>query len=225
MHIVFDWDGTIVSKKVSNEAALRICRTIGLKVTRSWMYTAQKTFAHYPVTKKAIQAYTGISDNIMQTKFMTMLFAFHYMAVTNELREKSVHKNFFHVLRRIKKKFPGIKFSIATALTQDIIENSLKVLRVRKLFHKVYADTPDLRFSKKQLLEKALTECKEVHIMVGDRSEDIQAGKHVGAKTIATSWGQHDHKILGADYVIHKPDELIKIVEELGKPLKKVCRN
>ena len=49
--------------------------------------------------------------------------------------------------------------------------------------------------------------------MIGDREDDINAGKANGLKTIMVKWGYAiNHNKNGADYLVHKPNELLDII-------------
>ncbi len=217
MHIVFDWDGTIVKKFIAEEAAVRRNKSFGLNFSREWVVEQQKSHIIFQSIRDEIKKRCGITDSKKQTRILTTFFLFHYLSIVNELKEKAFQENMLEVLKQIKKENPEIKFSIFTFLIQDLIDECLNVLEIKNLFDHVYGNSSELVFSKKDLAVKALKDCKEIHLVVGDRLEDIAAGKQVKATTVATAWGQHNHEELDADFVIHSPGELIKIIDALKK--------
>ncbi|MBI5126980.1 HAD-IA family hydrolase [Candidatus Roizmanbacteria bacterium] len=57
---------------------------------------------------------------------------------------------------------------------------------------------------------------KEQMVYVGDEIRDINASKKAGIKIICVSWGLHRPAVLkdhGADFIVKKPSEILKIVE------------
>jgi len=191
-HLALDWDGTIAKKEAVEEANVRRCKSLGISIPLEELREMQKTHAHYEVTRKAIQEYTGVTDKRQQTIIMTNLFHLHYLAVVNEWKEKIFYEGMKETLMKLKQE--GFTLSIVTTLRADIIEPTLDVLGIRNVFGKVYGNTPDLIYSKEELIKQALTECGEVHGMIGDREEDLRAGRAVKAKTAFAGWGHGELK-------------------------------
>ena len=213
-HIAFDWDGTIAKKEVVEEANIRRCKTLDISIPLEKLREMQKTHAHYEINKEAIKKYTGITDERTQTIIMTNLFHLHYLGVVNEWKHKIFYEGMEDAIKQLKKQ--GITMSIVTTLRTDIIEPTLEMLGMRSLFGKVYGNTPDLIYSKEQLVEQALTDCGEIHLVVGDREEDIMAGRAAKAKTAFASWGHgelKDKKL--ADYILKKPEDLLTLSKSL----------
>ncbi|MBI4146655.1 HAD family hydrolase [Candidatus Woesearchaeota archaeon] len=211
MHIVFDWDGTLVHKEIAEEASERRGKTLGISFAAGQLGQLLKTNGHYQHNKEAIEQYTGIKDEKLKTSIMTSIFQYHYLGVCNEKKLNVFYPGILQTLTELKKQ--GARLTIATGLRQDIIEPALQLLGI-DLFDKVYGNTPDLAFSKEQLVKKALTECGEIHLMVGDRKEDLEAGKAVKAKTAHAIWGHgtEDCRTL-ADYMLRKPEDLLTALE------------
>ncbi len=213
-HIALDWDGTIAKKEVAEEASIRRCKTLDISVSAERMRRMQKTHAHYDITREAIQKYTGIRDVREQTIIMTNLFQLHYLGVVNEWRSRIFYRGMSEVLKKLKR--AGVILSVVTTIRTDIIEPALEVLRMRQLFAGIYGNTPDLVYSKEQLINQALTECGEVHGMIGDREEDLRAGRSVDARTAFATWGHgelSDRSL--ADVVLKTPAELYKFAKTL----------
>jgi phosphoglycolate phosphatase len=71
---------------------------------------------------------------------------------------------------------------------------------------------PDTVF--KALEELGSTADKAVY--VGDSEVDVQTAKNSGIMCVGVTWGFRDREVLeqeGADYIIDKPGELLKILE------------
>ena len=212
-HIAFDWDGTIAKREVVEEANTRRCKTLDISIPLEKLREMQKTHAHYEINKEAIEKYTGIKDERIQTIIMTNLFQLHYLGVVNEMKDEIFYPGMKEVLKKLKK---TAVLTVVSTIRQDIIEPALELLGMRNLFGKIYANTPDLIYSKEDLLKQALTDCGEVHLMVGDREEDMKAGKAVKAKTAFASWGHgelKDKKL--ADTILKTPEELLTFAKTL----------
>jgi phosphoglycolate phosphatase-like HAD superfamily hydrolase len=214
MHIAFDWDGTIAKKEVVEEANIRRCKTLDISLSLEKLRELQKTHAHYDINRKAIQKTTGITDERTQTIIMTNLFQFHYLCVVNEWRNKIFYTGMPETIKKLKKE--GNALSIVTTLRADIIEPALEALGMRNLFGRIYGNTPDLIYSKLDLAKQALTDCKEVHCLIGDREEDMAAGKMIGAKTAFATWGHGELKKKElADVILKTPKDLYAFAKTL----------
>lgn len=214
MHLVFDWDGTIAKKEVAEEASLRRGDSLGIHFKPDQLRELQKTHGHYEINKDAIRKYTGMTDDRLLTTVMTNLFQLHYLGVVNEWREKIFYEDMLLVLQQLKKQH-SLRYSIATTLRQDIVEPALQVLGIT-LFDRVYGNTPDLRYSKLDLVKQALQDCGDVHLVVGDRLDDLQAGRQVKAQTAYASWGHGTEDVAGmADFVLERPEDLMIVLKKL----------
>ncbi len=213
--IFFDWDGTIAKKDVANEAAIRRGKTLGVNFTKKYILEAQKTHAHYDVNRKLISDYTGVKDKDLLTAMMTDMFQYQYLGVVNEQKNKIFYEDIISVLKRLKKKF-GLKLVIVSTLRHDIIEPSLDIVSETGLFDDIFAEDAKLSFTKLELCEKAAKIYGKPLLMIGDRRDDITAGKKVGAKTVYCTWGSEDNNHDHADYFIDEPKGLIRIINELN---------
>lgn len=55
-------------------------------------------------------------------------------------------------------------------------------------------------------------------IYIGDETRDIEAARKSYVKAIAVSWGFNSKEVLAEqnpDFLIHQPQELIKVIENL----------
>jgi phosphoglycolate phosphatase-like HAD superfamily hydrolase len=211
MKILFDWDGTIAKPDVAQEASTRRFTSLGQTVDPEWLKQALKSHDHYKLNKQLISKYTGITDESLITTIMTDLFRLHYIAVLHEMKNKAVYDGMISVLNKLHSK--GHKIFIASTIRSDIIRQSLKELDIEKYFEKVYGNTPDLKYSKKDIVEMAKKNLDGADYMIGDREEDILAGKAVKAKTIYVTWGATGSDFKGkSDYTVEKPEEILKII-------------
>jgi phosphoglycolate phosphatase len=203
--IVFDFDGTIVKKDVANEAAHRRAIMLGIETSKDEINEKQKTHAHYKDAKEAIKDQTDITDEKKLTILMTNFFQTTYLEVVKEEKENCLYSEMREVIETLSKDYD---LAIASTLRQDIIEPTLEILSLKKYFQGVYANTPDLYFSKEDLVKEATINHKSCIYMIGDREEDIEAGKKQGLKTIHVNWG---HAKTNGN--IKNPKEIIEIIE------------
>jgi len=211
MNIIFDWDGTIAKPDVAMQASERRFKTLGQNVDPEWLKNALKNNEHYAVNKKLISEYTGIIDDDELTTIMTDILKFHYTAVVKEWKDKSLYPGMRDVIIELAKKN---KLFIASTLRQDLIDYSLKNLGLDKYFVKTFANTPDLKFSKAQLVKSASGNSKDKFFMIGDKEEDILAGNASGTKTIYVTWGVTGSDFKGeADFTADKPEDILKIIK------------
>jgi phosphoglycolate phosphatase-like HAD superfamily hydrolase len=211
MKIIFDWDGTIAKPEVATIAATRRLKTLGESIDPTWLKDALKNNDHYKLNKQLISKYTGLVDDKELTTIMTDIFKLHYLAVIHEMGNKAVYDGMINVIKKLHEN--GHKLAIATTLRSDLLRHSLKVLNMDMYFEKVYGNTPDLKYSKKDVVEMAKKNLDGADYMIGDKEEDILSGKSVKAKTIYVTWGVtgSDFKNI-ADYSVDKADEILKII-------------
>jgi phosphoglycolate phosphatase-like HAD superfamily hydrolase len=211
MKIIFDWDGTIAKPDVASEASTRRLKTLGEKVDPAWLKQAQKNNDHYKLNKQLISKYTGVIDEKELTTIMTDIFKLHYLAVMHEMNGKALYDGMLSVIKQLHAK--GHKLAIASTLRSDLIKHSLKLLNMEMYFEKVYANTPDLKYSKKDVVEMAKKNLGGADYMIGDKEEDILSGQSVKAKAIYVMWGVTGSDLKGkAEYSVSKPEEILKII-------------
>jgi phosphoglycolate phosphatase-like HAD superfamily hydrolase len=212
MNIIFDWDGTIAKPDVAREASMRRFKTLGQTIDPEWLKQAQKHDDHYKLNKQLISKYTGLTDDKELTTIMTDIFKLHYLGVMHEMGNKALYDGMLNVIKKLHAK--GHKLAIASTLRSDLIRHSLKVLNMDMYFEKVYGNTPDLKYSKKDVVEMAKKNLEGANYMIGDKEEDILAGKSVKAKTIYVTWGVTGEEFKSiSDYAVKKPEEITNIIK------------
>jgi phosphoglycolate phosphatase-like HAD superfamily hydrolase len=212
MIICFDWDGTIAKPDVAKEASTRRLKTLGKDIDKQWLAQAMKNNDHYALNKKLIAEYTGVNSPTELTIIMTDLFRIHYLAVVHEWKDDALYPEMPDIIKKLCD--TGHRLAIVSTLRKDILEYSLENLDLNYCFEEIYANTPDLKYSKEDLARMAKKHFDEIDFFIGDKEEDILAGKSVGAKTIYVTWGatgnEHDGK---ADYTTTQPENLTIIFD------------
>ena len=215
MLIIFDWDGTLIKNQVANEAAIRRLKTLGVNVTREWIREAQKNQSHYKVTKEAISKYIGITDDKLLTTVMVNLFQLHYLGVLNDIGEDALFLDFIQMIRIAKEKYK-LKFALISTLYEGIILPALDKFNLKDLFDYVFANSNDLQYKKADLINK-IPKSEEAILIVGDRKEDMEAGRALNIKTAFVVWGQEDYREFEdlADFIIQEPEDIKVIIDSL----------
>jgi phosphoglycolate phosphatase-like HAD superfamily hydrolase len=212
MKIIFDWDGTIARPDVSKEAAIRRFKTLGHKVDPEWIKNYQKSTDQFKLNRKLVAEYTGITEEKELTIMMTDIFKLHYLGLVNEMKDKVLYDNMRDTIKKLHAK--GHKLVIASTLRSDLIRSAMQLLKIEIFFEKVYGNTPDLRYSKRDVVEMAKKNLDGADYVIGDKEEDIQAGFAIKAKTIYVTWGATGSNFKGmADNSVDKVEELLKIIK------------
>lgn len=215
MLIIFDWDGTIARKEISEEAGCLRLSMLGIKKSAAWMAKAQKTHAHYDVTKQALSRLTGYTHDRDLTVMMTNLFQICYLAMVNKHKEDIFYERLHYILEDLKTQY-GLKYAIVSTLREDIIKPAVELLGVAHLFEYVLGNTADLQYSKTDLVKKLKKE--NPYLVVGDRKDDLLAGKEIGIKTAYAIWGHGmDEDSHLADFILQKPMDLRNVIEHMLK--------
>lgn len=213
MLILFDWDGTIAKGEIAEEAALLRLKMLGVRKTREWMRKAQQDHSHYDVTKRAIAELTGISGDRELTVMMTNLFQICYLATVNKHKHDVFYGELHLTMEKLKGEY-GLTYAIVSTLREDIIRPSVELLGVTHLFDYIIGNSADLRYSKTDLVRELQPE--KPALIVGDRKDDIIAGKEIGIKTAYAMWGYgRDKDAALADYKLLKPADLSGIIEHV----------
>ena len=88
---------------------------------------------------------------------------------------------------------------------------------VEDLFDEVQACPVDLSTTKEDNLKKAINQVEgKPFLMIGDRGEDVNAGKKFDLKTIYCNYG-HGIDDCSSDYVIEDSKDLVDKIEEVVK--------
>ena len=194
--IFFDWDGTLQSKKVSEYANIKRTQIFAEDLSEDEIIEKQRNSHN--------DHYAFIQEK-MRKKY--------YIKYVQENKEKILLFN-KEKFREFKEK-NNLRFVIVTSLYEVTIKTVLKINELDDLFE-VYGCSVDLRESKQENLQRALENNQDSNplMMIGDRGEDIEAGKYHNLKTIYCNYG-HGNDDYGADKTIDNPEELISTIQLL----------
>ncbi len=213
--IFFDWDGTLQSKEVSEQANVSRTKFYSKDLSEKEIIKLQhnQNNDHYAVVQDFIRERLSLV-NISEIKiFQAVFFSYFYLNYVKENKDKVLLFDIIK-LRELKKRY-NLKFVIITSLYEATINASLRIHGIEDLFDGVYGCPVDLSSTKVDNLKEAISKVEgEPICMIGDRGEDIEAGKEFGLKTIYCNYG-HGIDSCGADIVIEDSNKLIEAINGL----------
>lgn len=202
--IIFDFDGTLVN---SFEQAIRAFNSVSEKYNLKVV----------PVENLERLRNLSSRELFKEWKISFWKMPFVVRAVRKEFGQKIDKVKFFpeieNILMELKNR--GYALLLLTSNSQENIDYFLKKNNVTA-FDFVYGGCG--LFSKSKFIRRILNRYNHKNsevFSVGDETRDIEAAKKSGVKSVAVSWGFNSRKVLEKhqpDYLIDKPEELLKII-------------
>lgn len=207
--VLFDLDGTLVDSLEDLTDAVNHIRG---------------AFAHGPLSVESVRLKVGKGARHLVQQVLPDLAGHDIDRALGMFLEY----NRLHIADK-SRLYPGIAAMLRALAAQDlaltVISNKnedlcaliLQALDIHSLFARICGgDTyPANKPSPLPVLGEieALGYDPEECVMVGDSSNDIQAGREAGVRTIACTWGYGGSaELAGADYFAHAPHELPAII-------------
>lgn len=210
--IFFDLDGTLTDS--------------GLGITRSIAYALEKLGQEIPdqgILEKFIgppladsfQIYTGLTAKEAQKGID---FYREYYSVTG-IYENYLYTGILELLTTLKER--GFEIYLTTSKPEFYAKKILTHFEIDKFFSGVFGASMDEKLSEKtEIIKNALNTITpkvnpEKTLMVGDRSYDILGAKDHGLHSCGVLYGfgtQEELKAAGAEFLIHKPLDLLTIL-------------
>lgn len=210
-YIIFDFDGTIADTlPFSFQKFLEMARVLNIEdLTDKEIIKEIRSKSYQELLKGSFkEAWLKIPFIINTIKNMQV-----------ELEKEMNNIKFFPGVKKLllDLKKDGYKLAIISSNRKENIDKFIKFNKL-DIFDFIHGKT-DL-FGKAGYLGKFITDFKleksEV-VYVGDEIRDVEACKKVGIKMIGVSWGLHTVEVLkknGADYIVNKPSEILKIITD-----------
>ncbi|EGJ26673.1 HAD hydrolase-like protein [Streptococcus porcinus] len=114
----------------------------------------------------------------------------------------------------------GYHLFVTTSKHEPMALHMLEELGIHSYFSGIYGSLPD-RFKKADIIKACLKQenipASET-LIIGDTHFDIVGGKFAGITTLGITWGfgsEIDLVKAGADYINHKPSQIIATVEKM----------
>ncbi len=211
--LFFDWDGTLCSKRVSEEANFLRTQMFESSLDKKELIRLQhnNNNNHYALVQSYIASYLGVNEpsSSYVKSIQANVFCTHYI---HSIAKKDL---LFDVdeLKQFKQKY-DVKLVIVTSLWEGGIKLSLNKLGIKDVFDGIYGSPHDLSTTKQENLEKAISEVEgEPFLMSGDRGEDIDAGVACNLKTLFCNYGHGS--VENTDFSIEEAEELLPMLEKI----------
>lgn len=212
-YILFDLDGTLTDP--------------GIGITNSVMYALEK-FGIEVEDRASLYKFIGppLLDSFQNfygfTKEESELALKYYREYFRPkgLYENHVYDGVEDLLRELKA--GGKEMIVATSKPEEFAVEILKHFNLYQYFDFVGgASMDEKRVKKSDVIAYALEKCNvtalDAVVMIGDREHDVYGAKQIGVDSIGVLYGYGDYEELkqaGADYIVERPSEILKIVEE-----------
>lgn len=203
--IIFDFDGTIadsfdyVADFLAGEVGVEQLSDNQRDELRHKSMTAMTRHLNYPKWKLPLLYFRG------------------RRAMSQEIKTIQPHGDISDVIRKLHAE--GHELFIVTSNSLNNVHEFLHHHNLHEYFLKVVASVSI--FGKASALRGLLKEQKlsiEDSIYIGDELRDIQAAKSINLRVIAVTWGfarLNDLEAAKPLAIVNKPEELIKILEEI----------
>lgn len=181
--LIFDFDGTLYDPLEPVHSSL----SFGLHANHLPEIPLEviKTFIGPPLSISLKKFFPNLSDD--QINAIIAKFREHHNEHSLPLYKP--YSGMFSILSSLKNNF---ELNIASSKPQKLLEAVVRYHKIGDLFSSIVGSSGNDGSSKTKYLEKILSQSpigKDQTTMIGDRYFDIDAGKQVGTKTIAVTWG------------------------------------
>jgi FMN phosphatase YigB (HAD superfamily) len=142
----------------------------------------------------------------------TNLFQIGMWTVAKEYGLEIVPEGMVEQLQRMKKL--GYRLAIYSGVRTDIISGMLQIARVPVKFDYIYGQPPVLGVGNEENLN-SIKQHGQLAYVIGDKLDDLEAGRKAGAKTIFVTWGHamgREEKF--ANHTISEPVQLERIIRK-----------
>jgi len=199
--ILFDYDGTILDTfGAYAKEYVKIAKFFGIKknTKEDFKNLYEKNFSES-------MAELGVEGK----KLIEFIYKMR-APYTNDHGTLDVFKGMKEVIKKLSEKY---EIYVITSNLTHIIEGSIKHHRITGIKEVIGGDVEMSKIKKINLFKKKYKGDNIYY--VGDTIGDVKEAKKAGVKCIAVTWGYHSRKELmnvGADFVVDKPEELLKIL-------------
>lgn len=207
--IIFDFDGTIAD---TVDALVSIANNLAVEFSYAPI-TPEEFLILRNLTSREIFKYSGIP--LFKIPFLLKKVK---KELKNKIPELKPIQGIPETLVELKDN--GLRLGIITSNSKGNVQEFLKVNNLDNLFEFVHPGVTI--FGKTQIINNVLRQKQiktEEVIYVGDETRDIEASKKANVKVCSVTWGFNSEEALikeNPDFLIHHPQELVKIVKNCG---------
>jgi phosphoglycolate phosphatase-like HAD superfamily hydrolase len=225
--VVFDFAGTLIRADIIEEANNFRSKVLDRSLPARKEHSKPEEL--YKANNEFVQKLTGlrkdmkinyrennlefmnINGGTYQNQVSTNLFQIGMWMAAKKHGKDIMPTGMIEQLQRIKKL--GYKLAIVSGIRNDTISGMLQIAGIAVDFDYIYAQPPVLGVSNEENLKELKTKGKLMFVL-GDKLNDLEAAKKLGAKTIFVTWG---HASGGekefADYTIDGPKDFERIIK------------
>lgn len=223
--IVLDFAGTLIKAKIIQEANKFRVRVLKRALPSKKEHANPEKL--YKTNREFVEKLSGLKKNSkikyrendldfielrgeeVQNQIATNLFQMGMYMVAKKYKKKIMQKGIEKQLKIMKKK--GYKLAIVSGVRTDIISGMLSIAGINIKFDYIYGQPPILGLENQKHAVKELRRKGKIIYIIGDKISDLERISE--AKKIFVKWGHPSGgEAKKADYVISKPEELIKII-------------
>jgi phosphoglycolate phosphatase-like HAD superfamily hydrolase len=195
-NIIFDWSGVIKDSVGDHLYAVnKILQAFGASTMSLEELRENWVQPHMDFYNKYIPEVTASEQEVIYRKAITECVPKVYPGISDLIKDLKSH-NFNMIV---------ISSDLLETVTPEVISFDLA-----DNFLEIAANVYDKRIVIEKLIEKYNFNKSET-VIVGDSNHEIETGKMVGIKTVATTWGfttENRLKSFSPDFVVHNLDEL-----------------
>ncbi|HXK38647.1 MAG TPA: HAD family hydrolase [Candidatus Paceibacterota bacterium] len=215
--VVFDWNGVLIADASAAASAVsRILESFGKGAISTSEYREL-----FSIPAKEIYLKKGMTEKEVANNANRIQEMFHkdYEPMASGVRTRRGARKLLEFLSKRK-----IECIILSGNTVEGVHNQLERLGLEKYFSNVFANDMYEAIKKRNKLEKLnqflaqQTFKKSEVLIIGDSTEETQAGKHLGIHTVAITGGFVSAvrlKAINPDFLISNLNQLIGIIEKL----------
>ncbi|CAN5246119.1 HAD family hydrolase [soil metagenome] len=204
MHLIFDFDGTIV------DSFPTVIETFNILADK---YNFQKI----PLDEVAVLRDLSSRQLINHLKIPMYKIPWVLYQARKQMYDEMPRLASFANLPEVLQKLYNANFSLGI-LTSNSLENVSTWLDMNGMTHLFrFIDAKSTYFGKSRLIKKTLKRYainKTKTFYIGDETRDIDAAKQNGIYSIAVTWGFNSEKILSQHnphYIARQPADILKI--------------
>ena len=206
--IFFDLDGTICDSFQGIESGIKIALVkSGIDNVNSDLI---KKMIGVPLNV-SLEKYVFDKDDTNRAKKIGQTVAYfreYYSSVG--LFESVLYPNIPDILKELAR---YSKLYIITAKPTAYAKKIISHHGVEHLFNEIYGFGEEIKFNKAKLINRASP--KKNSIMVGDKKQDIAAGKEAGIRTAGVLYGYGSRREIEdskPNYIVERTDDLIEVL-------------
>lgn len=206
--LVFDLDGTL------NDPAEGLLAAINHAIVKCGMPSRELATLRQYIGPRLDEIFSDLLQTTDAGRLQVAIDAYRDVYYSEGYKQSYLYAGITDALAHLSGN--GFQLYVATAKRQDVAELVIEHFCLGPFFAGVYG----CGLSRKK--HDVLREIRELQparhmIMIGDRAQDIDAAKTVGAESIGVLWGYGDEAELrtaGADSLAATPEELCRLLED-----------